>query len=816
MAIKKSELYSILWKSCDELRGGMDASQYKDYVLVMLFIKYISDKSKNDKNFSVEIPNGCTFEDMVALKGKDEIGEKVNKILEKLAETNPHLSGVITVADFSDESKLGKGDDLIKTVSNLIGVFQSSGLDFGKNRTEDDDLMGDAYEYLMKNFATESGKSKGQFYTPAEVSRVMAKVIGIQQAKDASETLYDPTCGSGSLLLKALAEAPVEITIYGQEKDVATHGLAKMNMILHGEDAADIKQGDTINNPQFFDGDNLKKFNYIVANPPFSTKSWLRSAKEEDIYCRWGSKLGVPPEKNGDYAFLLHIIHSLKEKGTGACILPHGVLFRGNAEYTIRKNVIKYIKGIIGLPSNLFFGTGIPACILVLDKRDKDNRKGIFMIDAKSGYMKDGAKNRLREQDIRRIVDVWEEHKDVPHYARFVTLKEIAANDYNLNLPRYIPSADSEILHDIEAHLQGGLPIHDIEQMKQYWDSCPALRDELFKEGIPRTGYATLKVDKSTIRNSIQKNKDYQKQSALFHRHFEDWKAEVNATLESLCKGAKPKSLVKELGDSILRHFNKDVLLVDAYDVYDALMNYWNETMQDDCYLISDDGWTATLYVPQPADKKSKSGEIKKAKRKEAKTIADFACDLLPIEFVVKRYCNELYETLLAAEERLSEYESQKTEMEEEHKEEYLDENNFEGGKITDISLKKRAKQLETTGGQKEELGIIVRYIDIRQEISAAKNVIKVCNTELKEAVQKCYDTLTSSDVKEIVINDKWYGTLSKRLDEQMQQVGQQLTSSVIALVERYENTLSELDNTVKNLENKVNAHLKAMGFNWV
>jgi len=363
----------------------------------------------------------------------------------------------------------------------------------------------------------------------------------------------------------------------------------------------------------------------------------------------------------------------------------------------------------------------------------KDNRKGIFMIDAKSRYMKDGAKNRLREQDI-------------------------------------------------EAHLQGGLQIHDIEQMKQYRDSCPALRSEVFKEGIPRTGYATLKVDKSEIRNTIQKSKDYQKQSALFHSHFEDWKAEVNSMLEFLCEGANPKSLVKELGDSILRHFNKDILPVDAYDVYDALMNYWNETMQDDCYLISEDGWKATLYVPQPADKKTKNGEIKKAKRKEAKTIADFACDLLPVEFVVKRYCNDLYETLLAAEERLSEYESQNAEME--YKDEYLD-----------------------------EPDVIARYIDIRQEISASKSVIKVCHTELKDAVQECYDTLTSSEVKEIVINDKWYGTLSKRLDDQMQQVGQQLTSSVIALVERYENTLTELNDEVVRLKKKVEQHLLSMSF---
>lgn len=215
MAIKKSELYSTLWKSCDELRGGMDATQYKDYVLVVLFVKYISDKYKNNPDSLIEIPAGCTFDDFIALKGKSNIGEELNKKMAALAEAND-LSGVINVADFCDEQKLGKGKDLVDTVSNLIGIFQSSGLDFGKNRANDDDLMGDAYEYLMKHFASESGKSKGQFYTPAEVSRIMAKVIGLQNAHGVSTTIYDPTCGSGSLLLRALAETPNGATLYGQ------------------------------------------------------------------------------------------------------------------------------------------------------------------------------------------------------------------------------------------------------------------------------------------------------------------------------------------------------------------------------------------------------------------------------------------------------------------------------------------------------------------------------------------------------------------------------------------------------------------------
>lgn len=369
MAIKKSQLYSALWDGCDELRGGMDASQYKDYVLVVLFVKYISDKAKKDTDMLISVPEGCSFDDMVALKGKTNIGEEMNKIMEKLAEANG-LTGVITNADFSDENKLGKGKDLVETVSKLIAVFQREELDFSNNRAADDDLIGDAYEYLMKNFASESGKSKGQFYTPAEVSRIMAKVIGIGKDERQMISIYDPTCGSGSLLLRAKAEAKHNVSIDGQEKDLATIGMAKMSMIIHGVDDAELRHGDTLNDPLHKENDTtLQTFDYVVANPPFSMKGWRKSAKEQDIFGRWGfgdNFAPVPPPGCGDYAFLLHIVKSMKTSGHAACILPHGVLFRGGAEADIRKFLVKkrWISGIIGLPANLFYGTGIPACII--------------------------------------------------------------------------------------------------------------------------------------------------------------------------------------------------------------------------------------------------------------------------------------------------------------------------------------------------------------------------------------------------------------------------------------------------------------------
>ena len=812
MAVKKSELYSTLWKCCDELRGGMDASQYKDYVLVILFVKYISDKNRSDAAFDIEIPEGCYFEDFVALKGNSNIGEEINKKMQKLAEAN-QLEGVF-VADFDDEAKLGKGKDKVETLSKLIAVFQNENLDFSKNRAADDDLIGDAYEYLMKNFATESGKSKGQFYTPAEVSRVMAKVIGLSNTKNGKRTtIYDPTCGSGSLLLRAMCETPEGATVYGQEKDNATVGLAKMNMILHNEIYADIKQGDTINDPQFKDDDQLKTFDYIVANPPFSTKSWLKSAKAEDEYHRWGEgiKIGVPPEKNGDYAFLLHIVRSLKQTGCAACILPHGVLFRGNAEAQIRKYLVaekRYIKGIIGLPANLFFGTGIPACIIIIEKSEAAGRKGVFMIDAKGGYIKDGAKNRLREQDIRRIVDVWQSQRDVPHFARFVPMEEIERNDYNLNIPRYVAAPDTEILQDIDAHLYGGLPKHDIDQLATYWDVCPSLRSDLFSEHPSREGYYSLNCEQDTIRDTVSTNADFQKQSEVFKRSFADWCDKHRNELNSLAQGFAPKTLIEQLGNSLLEIFGADRSLVDAYDVYDCLMNYWGETMQDDCYMISSGGWTVQLYTPQPASKKSND----KKKEKKAATPEDIVCDLLPVPIVVDECFADKRNLIVAAEELLSQNEAQLAELIEEQAENYLDEDNFPDSKKTDTNIKKQIKILNNKTDA-EELAVLQKYLKLKEDISFVKRTIKNLKYDLLTALLVKYADLSEEDIKRLVIEKKWFASLGSRLDGEMQRISQQLTSKVSALAERYAQTLPEIDAEIADLEAKVAAHLKQMGY---
>jgi type I restriction enzyme M protein len=585
LALKKSDLYSSLWASCDQLRGGMDASQYKDYILTLLFVKYVSDKAKADSNSLIDVPTGGSFDDMLAAKGKTDIGERFDKIIGALAQANG-LVNVIDIASFNDEEKLGKDKEMVDRLSKLVTIFKD--LDFRGSRAEGDDLLGDAYEYLMRHFATESGKSKGQFYTPAEVSRILAKVVGIGPNTRQDETVYDPASGSGSLLLKAASEAPRGMSIYGQEKDNATWALSKMNMILHGNEIAEIEKGNTITSPQFVSGNQLKAFDFVVMNPPFSDKAW--STGLENDFGRF--EYGRPPEKNGDYAFLLHALKSLKSKGKAAIILPHGVLFRGNAEATIRRNLLKhgFIKGVIGLPSNLFYGTGIPACIVVLDKENAVGRTGVFMIDASKGFIKDGNKNRLRSQDIHKIVDTLNNQREIDRYSRMVPVSEIAdpKNDYNLNIPRYIDSSEPEDLQDLHAHLHGGIPDRDLDLLDEYWQAFPQLRSQLVKSNRP--GYSDLSIDVSEVQQATIDSPEFQKLADEAKSITDDWFTAHRDALTAINADTKPNDIIAAIGDDLLTRF-KHVPLLDEYDIYEQLMTYWHDTMHDDAYLIMADGW---------------------------------------------------------------------------------------------------------------------------------------------------------------------------------------------------------------------------------
>ena len=586
VALKKSDLYSSLWSSADELRGSMDASQYKDYVLTLLFVKYVSDKAKADPYALIEVPEDGSFDYMITLKGRPDVGERVNVAIRKLAEAND-LQGVINNADFDDPTKLGSGKDLQDKVSNLIGIFQD--MDFTGSRAEGDDLLGDAYEYLMRHFATQSGKSKGQFYTPAEVSRVMAQLLQIPADTPKATTVYDPTCGSGSLLIKVADASPHGLTIYGQENDNPTWALARMNMILHGYETHVIVQGNTLADPKFRKGDRLETFDYLVANPPFSYKTW-KNGYEHD-YGRFDG-YACPPERNGDYAFLLHMVKSLKSIGRGVTVMPHGVLFRGNTEATIRKGLVKrgYIKAIIGLPANLFYGTSIPACLVVLDKKDAVGRSGIFMIDASEGFEKDGPKNRLRPRDMHKIVDAFVNQKEIDRYSRMVPVSEIAdpKNDYNLNIPRYIDSSEPEDIQDLRGHLQGGIPDRDLDALQPHWDAFPSLRAEMFKP--LREGYSQLAIDKAGLQSIITGSDEYQEFANGTANTVAAWWREHRKVLSDITGSTRAARLIRDISESLLADFRPRPL-IDEYGVYEQLMSYWNASMHDDVVLVVGGGW---------------------------------------------------------------------------------------------------------------------------------------------------------------------------------------------------------------------------------
>jgi type I restriction enzyme M protein len=816
MAIKKSELYSSLWASCDELRGGMDASQYKDYVLTLLFMKYVSDKYAGKPNALIEVPKGGGFADMIALKGDKEIGDKINKIIGRLAEAND-LKGVIDQADFNDEGKLGAGKEMQDRLSKLVAIFD--GLDFRANRAEGDDLLGDAYEYLMRHFATESGKSKGQFYTPAEVSRIMAQVIGLDRSSELDQpTVYDPTCGSGSLLIKAADAANTsKLAIYGQEMDVATWALARMNMILHGHPTAELWRGNTLSAPHWKNKDGgLKTFDYAVANPPFSAKAWSSGLNpSEDEFKRF--EYGVPPAKNGDYAFLLHLIASLKSsKGKGAIILPHGVLFRGNKEADIRRNLVSHglIKGIIGLPANLFYGTSIPACIVVIDKENAHARTGIFMIDASKGFIKDGNKNRLRAQDIHKIVDVFNRQVKLPRYSRMVPVSEIAspANDYNLNLPRYIDSSEPEDLHDLDAHLNGGIPNRDIDALDVYWKVFPSLRGALFKEN-GRPGYSDARVPSTEVKSTILSCPEFTTFSAQIKEVIDEWCATHTPMLNGIKINDLPRRVISVLSEDLLARFT-DRPLIDRYDVYQRLMDYWRGTMQDDVYLIAGDGWIE-------AAKPRGIVEDKERKIKETPDLVigrkKYKMDLVPPALIVARYFVEEQSAIDALQ---IEHDNAARELEEFIEENSGDEGLLvdamnEKGKVTKAGVKERLKAIKNEEDSDEEREALTRCLQLMEAESEAGSAVKDAQTALDEKVLAKYAKLSEAEINTLVVEDKWFASMRTAINGEVQRLRQLLATRVRELNARYAEPLPLVERNVEVLSVKAEGHLKDMGLAW-
>ena len=758
MPVKKSELYSILWEACNKLRGGVEPARYKDYVLVLLFFKYVSDKYNNDPYSDFTVPDDATFEILINAKGKKDVGEIVNKTLSKFIEANG-LRGDLPEVSFENTNELGTGKVLVDKVSGLIGVFQE--LDFSSNRANGDDIIGDAYEYFMMKFAQESGKSKGQFYTPGEVSRIIARLIGIENISEQS-TIYDPAAGSGSLLIRAADEAPLNshgdplISIYGQEIDNSTAGLAKMNFILHQKNTGEIEKGNTLSDPKYKDKfGQLRRFDFVVMNPPFSDKSWSDGVNiKNDIYHRFDG-FGTPPEKNGDYAWLLHVIKSLNTNGKAGIVMPHGVLFRGNAEEAIRINLLKtrYIKGIISLPQNLFYGTGIPACLIFIDKENAENRENIFFIDASEGFKKDGNKNRLREQDIEKIVRVYKSQEEISGYSRLVSYSEILDNNAgNMNVPRYIQKIYNDLPQNIAAHLYGGIPKNDIQSLNKIWKISPELKEYIF-EDTGRDIYK-LTINADEIENFFETDENLQAQKIKEGREiFNVWGRKAREFLLNINENTNPKILIRELGNMILNDYENS-LIIDKYCVFDCLMNYWNEILQDDIYLIKSDGYEAGRSISFQYDK---SGKVK-----------NFDGELIPRKIIERYYLFNMIKSIETFEEQVNSLKSEIEDLQEEAK----DENE-------ELNLTSEAAKI------------------IREKDSKVKNLsqeLKKLYKRLDETVLKIYSDLTMEEIKEILFNEKWMERLQQDINNEIESVLNLYISRLVMLAKRYARPLKEIE----------------------
>ena len=894
--MKKSELYSMLWEACNKLRGGVEPSRYKDYVLVLLFFKYVSDRYKGQPFAEFTISKGASFEDLIEAKGKSDVGERVDKIIQKFLEDN-RLQGSLPDVSFNNPEELGSGKELVDKVSGLIAVFQNPAIDFKNNRASGDDIIGDAYEYFMMKFAQESGKSKGQFYTPSEVSRIIARLIGIGDIKQMPTkkwTLYDPAAGSGSLLIRAADEAPVDengdsiVTIFGQEKYPDTAGLAKMNFILHNKGTGEIKSGNTLSTPQYLDEFNeLKKFDFIVMNPPFSDKSWTDGIKpSEDKYKRFDG-YSIPPEKNGDYAWFLHVLKSLDSNGKAGIVMPHGVLFRGNAEETIRIEVLKkkYIKGIVSLPQNLFYGTGIPACIIIIDKEDAETREGIFLIDASRGFKKDGSKNRLREQDIEKIVQTFINREEIPGYSCFVKYSDVLEkNGGNLNIPRYIQKIDDTLPQNIAAHLKGGIPGTDVDSLKKLWSIAPALKQEIFTCIDEVHNIYTLALASGEIEGVIS-----QDESILAEKQheteviFEQWKAEVKDILLGIDADTNPKELIRMIA-AMLHVAYEQARLLDNYDVYDCLLNYWNAKLQDDVYAIKAGGYAVAREIDyEYAKKKQKDESGETVEVDDTSKVKSFEGALIPKEIMEAVFFAEELAELTTLMEQSAALEAELDEMREEESgdegllKEVLNE---KGDSIPKANLNKRIKELDAkkTSAVMDAMTQLVALFDedktvemealIREVPELGKFDIRNKNgtfgkAKLKAALkvaaetavvpeiyadeyaalilysQKCaemdivdkaytaarkaldeklvakYAELTDDEIKHLLFDMKWMAKLAADVCDEIEQVLNTLSSTVLLIAKRYEHTLGEIEDRTAKSRAAVVSALERMGYKW-
>ncbi|EAA0092426.1 type I restriction-modification system subunit M [Listeria innocua] len=847
--ITSEEIKRRLWDGANELRGSMDASRYKDYMLGLMFYKFLSDKTL-EKYKSMADKGQLSEAELVEEYAKDRAyhGENLDKMIQSVLGyfvLPEHLYQTwlkdIAIGEFEVQKVIDSLNNFERTIAvsgdsdDFQGLFSSSTIDLtdtalGSNLNErsknikalielfqdlnmvalqKSDVLGDAYEYLIGQFAMESGKKAGEFYTPRQVSEVMAQIA----AKTSNITsIYDPTVGSGSLLLtvkKHLKEdVQKDLNYYGQEKNTATYNLTRMNLLLHDvrPEKMSVKNGDTLSEDWPEDPSRPAEgvlFDAVVMNPPYSLANWNKSnLKVSDP--RFEIAGVLPPDSKGDFAFLLHGLYHLGQTGTMAIVLPHGVLFRGGTEGEIRKRLLNknYIDTIIGLPGNLFTNTGIPVCVLIL-KKNRAISDPVLVIDASRNFIKVGKQNELQEKDIARIVDTYVERAEKAGYSHLATREEIIENDYNMNIPRYVESIDEEIPHDVDAHLYGGIPQANIDELKTLQTTVKNVLDNAMKP--IRDGYVQLEKPMDELTNEVLTDKNITTKSDIIRGKSEAfielyWKklheinniVDVNLLMEEMLVN------IKEL----LSSFDG----IDVYDGYQIIAEVWKKCLTHDAELIAGGGFYTIGRTREPNMVTKGSGNKKREEQD------GWVGAIVPNELIAKRLYSEELQIIEDKKARLTAVEAELSELVEAAKTEDSEENialfeslkkNAEGepqdsfeSKTVKAELKRVTKESSSYELLKKADGLIAEKSSLGKEIKAKEN-------ELKEAVYERILVLTDEEIDELVF-EKWFGTLVDDLVKLIELPLKKELDMLEQLHERYAETLDDIDEESKKLENEL------------
>ena len=825
--MNKQQLSAKIWESANKMRSKIEANEYKDYILGFIFYKFLSEKEveylkKNDwtdeylpelteedketvtsvqKNIGYFISYENLFSTWLEM-GKDFRIEHVHDALSafnrNINSTHKRVFEKIFDTLQTGLSKLGDNSaSQSKAIRDLVYLIKDIPMD-GK---QDYDVLGFIYEDLIRNFASNAGKKAGEFYTPHEVSLLMSDIVAHHLQNRKEIKIYDPTSGSGSLLItigKSTARYMKNrnnIKYYAQELKQNTYNLTRMNLVMRGilPDNIVTRCGDTLEEdwPYFDENDPAQTYDplyvdAVVSNPPYS-QSWDPTGKENDVRF---ARFGLAPKGKADYAFLLHDLFHVKDDGIMTIVLPHGVLFRGGEEGEIRRNLIEqnHIDAIIGLPANIFYGTGIPTIIMVLKQKRENN--DVLIIDASKGFIKEGKNNRLRACDIKRIVDTVTDRRDVPKFAKKVSREEIRRNDYNLNIPRYVDSSEEAESWDIYASMFGGIPEKELDSLQKYWSAFPHLREELFREVSP--GYCEVKA--SDIKSAVQEHEDVQLFRKQFCDAFRTLEDALHRTLVEEAETVNAVTAESEFTDDIFTRL-KDIPLVDSYEAYQLLHDSWETVIENDLEMIHTEGPAAATQVDPNLVLKKKNG-------KDQEVQDGWKGHILPFELVQDALLSEEKEAISVKENRLAEIVSEYEEIfesldEEEKAADYSGENGFVWSEVK--------KAIKAGALEPETLQKLTDASKLNEEEKKLKSAVKKGKEALELQTKDTIENLCVEQVKEL-LHRKWITPLVQNLLSLPNNAVDALISELNALNQKYETTFAELESQIAETETQLSA----------